>query len=128
HPEQTNAMRKLLTFYVKWPMLLDLSIALILLPIFCHLIVSLHSKRTIDELFFMRAYWIPMVISYVCGIIVMVYIRWNNFKLIRRYGIDDNWERRAADQLRWNILPPVIFVILVIAAYFAFYGENILSR
>lgn len=108
--------------------MLDLSIAFALLPLFCHFIVALHSKRTFSELIYMNGYRIPMAISYACGLVVMGYIRWNNFVIGKRYGIDDNWNQRASHQLKWNIVPPVAFVIIVIAAYFACYDENILRR
>jgi len=121
-------MKRILNRYAQKPVLLDLSIALVLLPLFCHFIVALHSKRTIDELIFMKAYWIPMAISYCCGLVVMGYIRWRNLVLNKRYGIDDDWDQRASHQFKWNILPPVGFVTLVIAAYFAYYDESIFRR
>ena len=121
-------MRRILHLYAQKPFLLDLTIALVLLPLFCHFVVALHSKRTIAELVFMKAYWIPMAISYGCGLVVMAYIRWHNSVLDQRYGIDDNWDLRASRQFKWNILPSVAFVTLVIAAYFAFYNESIFRR
>ncbi|MEC3880088.1 hypothetical protein [Parapedobacter sp. 10938] len=121
-------MKRLLALFTIRPYLLDLLIALIFLPIFCHLVVALRSKRGIDELVFMRGYLIPMAISYCCGLAVMAYIRWNNHQLNKRYGIDDGWELRAVHQLQWNILPPILFVIVVIAIYFASYGENLVDR
>ncbi|WP_257667266.1 hypothetical protein [Parapedobacter tibetensis] len=121
-------MKKLLTYYARKPYLLDLIIALILLPLFCHLVVALYSRRTIGELIVMRGYQIPMVISYLCGLLVMAYLRTSNYMLNKRYGIDDGWEYRLIHQLRWNILPPLAFVLLVITAYFALFGQNILDR
>lgn len=121
-------MNRLLNLYARKPYLLDLSIALVMLPAFCHFMVTLHSKRTFCELFFMKAYWIPMVLSYVCGLAVMAYIRLNNYLFDRRYGTDGDWNQRAAYQLKWNILPPLVFVILVVAIYFDYYNVSIFQR
>jgi Cobalamin biosynthesis protein CobT (nicotinate-mononucleotide:5, 6-dimethylbenzimidazole phosphoribosyltransferase) len=121
-------MKNLLRLYVKKRYLLDLTIAFIFLPLFCHLIVSLHSRRTITELLVMKAYWIPMGISYACGLAVMAYIRWNNRLLEKNYGVDAGWEQRAAHQLRWNVIPPLLFVVLIMAGYFAYFGTSIFAR
>ena len=123
-----DTMKRLLNLYAQKPFLLDLTVVLLLLPLFCHFIVALHSRRTFFELIVMRGYLIPMAVSYGCGLVAIGYIRWVNEVLGKRYGVDDDWEQRALLQLKWNIIPPVAFIVGVITIYFAYYGENIFSR
>ena len=124
----TYTMKRLIKLYVRKPFLLDLTIALFLIPLFCHFIVALHTQKTLTELIAMRGYRIAMAMSYCCGLVAMLYIRCVNRWLDKRYGIDDHWEQRALMQLKWNVLPPLIFIVAIVSVYFAYHGESIFSR
>src|SRR5690606_21352653 len=121
-------IKHLIILTVKRPYILDLFIALIALPIFCHLVVTTYESRPDSQLFALSSYRLAMCISYLCGLVVMAYIRISNHFLNKNYGIDDDWDYRAVHQVKWNILPPLLFVVAAIAGYYAYFDQNIIKR
>ena len=121
-------MKRLINLYARKPILLDLTIALFFIPLFCHFIVALHSRHPFTNLITMRGYHLAMAMSYCCGLVAMLYIRCVNHYLDKHYGIDDHWAQRATMQLKWNILPPLLFIVVIVSGYFAYHGESVFSR
>lgn len=128
NPNSYYLMKRLLLLSVNRPFTLDLFIALVLLPVFCHLVVTAYDNRGLGALLSIPGYRKAMAFSYLCGLAVMAYTRFSNHRLNTNYGIDDDWSQRATDQLRWNVLPPLLFVVLAITAYYSYFGLNIIKR
>lgn len=120
-------IKRLLRFLCKKPIYLD-ALVLILLLIFSHVIVSFHRREAIGELMRMPQYWIAFAFTLFCALVVVTYIKVNNYYFSRQNGIHDSILARVEKQLRWNLLPPVIFVILAVGVYFAMTKTSIFNR
>lgn len=120
-------MKRLLHIFQKKPFVLDLMV-IALLPLFSHYLVTLQRREDFAELRQMKPYWIALLFSMTCGLIVIAYIRLSNRKLNKDYGIADSVEIRIVKQLKWNLLLPALFVIILVAIYYYVLGTDIVIR
>lgn len=120
-------IKRLLRFLCRKPFYFDAFI-LILLLIFSHIIVSFHRRETLYELMQMPKYWVALGFTVCCALVVVTYIKLNNRRFARQYGIHDSILLRLEKQLLWNLLPPVIFVVLAVGIYFAWEKTSIFKR
>lgn len=76
----------------------------------------------------MTGYWIAFGFTWACALIVTGYIKFNNIRFGKQYGIHDSVLIRLAKQWLWNFLPPLVFVLLAVAAYYVFNHTSIAQR
>lgn len=120
-------MEKLLFAFVHKPVFLD-RVLLVLLAPFTHYLITLRARDTLAGFFTNPYYWLAFSFTYCCGMAVILYVRYQNNRLNRNYGIEDDWTKRLSQHLKWNVLVPILCVLLAVTIYFAVFGENIISR
>ncbi|WP_157278450.1 hypothetical protein [Olivibacter sitiensis] len=72
--------KKILFAFVRYSWLLDALVLIQLVP-FSHYLVSLNEYDTLGERLHNPYYWLAFGFTYVCGVGVMGYMKWQNKKL-----------------------------------------------
>ncbi|MFC3199864.1 hypothetical protein ACFOET_19755 [Parapedobacter deserti] len=120
-------IRYLIKFLCQKPIFFDVFI-LALLPIYSHAIVIFHRREPTWELMQTKPYWTALGFTWICALVVVGYIKSNNRRFDKQHGIHDSVFRRLEKQWLWNFLPPVAFVLLAVAVYYAAHNTSLLHR